>query len=76
MSRTPEGFIGQLFKTIGKYVPPAPGVKSPALWGSKAHLDALFGPEATIAVETGTLPSATSRRRIGSRFSGDITARW
>ena len=20
---TPEGFIGQLFKTIGKYVPPA-----------------------------------------------------
>jgi ubiquinone/menaquinone biosynthesis C-methylase UbiE len=49
---TPESFIGQLFKTIGKYVPPAPGVKSPALWGSKAHLDALFGPEATIAVES------------------------
>ena len=35
---TPEGFIGRLFKTIGKYVPPAPGVKSPALWGTKAHL--------------------------------------
>ncbi len=46
---TPEGFIGQLFKTIGKYVPPAPGVKSPALWGSKAHLDALFGSQASIA---------------------------
>lgn len=30
-SWTPEGFIGQVFKTIGKYVPPAPGVKSPAL---------------------------------------------
>ena len=40
---TPEGFIGTLFKTIGKYVPPAPGVKSPVLWGTKAHLDALFG---------------------------------
>lgn len=39
---TPEGFIGQLFKTIGKYVPPAAGVKSPALWGTKAHLDTLF----------------------------------
>ena len=39
---TPESFIGQLFKTIGKYVPPAPGVRSPALWGSKAHLDTLF----------------------------------
>jgi hypothetical protein len=38
-----------LFKTIGKYVPPAPGVKSPALWGSRVHLDALFGAKATIA---------------------------
>jgi ubiquinone/menaquinone biosynthesis C-methylase UbiE len=46
---TPEGFIGELFKTIGKYVPPAPGTKSPALWGNRAHLDALFGPRATIA---------------------------
>ncbi len=40
---TPDSFIGQLFKTIGKYVPPAPGVKSPALWGTKARLDELFG---------------------------------
>jgi ubiquinone/menaquinone biosynthesis C-methylase UbiE len=39
---TPDGFIGQLFKTIGKHVPPAPGVRSPALWGSKAHLASLF----------------------------------
>ena len=45
---TPEGFIGQLFKTIGKYVPPAPGMKSPALWGTKAHLEALFGPKASV----------------------------
>ncbi|QIG93890.1 MULTISPECIES: class I SAM-dependent methyltransferase [unclassified Bradyrhizobium] len=47
-SWTPEGFIGQVFKTIGKYVPPAPGVKSPALWGTEAHLVALFGPQATV----------------------------
>lgn len=40
---TPEGFIGQLFKTIGRYIPPAPGVKSPALWGTKARLEELFG---------------------------------
>ncbi len=46
---TPESFIGQLFKTIGKYVPPAPGMKSPALWGNKAHLDTLFGSNVTIA---------------------------
>ncbi|HEU4826523.1 MAG TPA: class I SAM-dependent methyltransferase [Dongiaceae bacterium] len=40
---TPEGFIGQVFKTIGRYIPPAPGVKSPALWGTKARLEELFG---------------------------------
>jgi SAM-dependent methyltransferase len=40
---TPESFIGQLFKTIGKYLPPAPGVKSPALWGNRARLEELFG---------------------------------
>jgi len=40
---TPDSFIGQLFKTIGKYVPPAPGVRSPALWGTKTRLEELFG---------------------------------
>lgn len=39
---TPEGFIGQLFKNIGKHVPPPAGVKSPALWGTEAHLAGLF----------------------------------
>lgn len=39
---TPESFIGQVFKTIGKYVPPAPGVKSPALWGTQAKMQELF----------------------------------
>jgi ubiquinone/menaquinone biosynthesis C-methylase UbiE len=39
----PEGFIGQLFKVLGKYLPPAPGTKSPALWGTQAHLTAMFG---------------------------------
>ncbi|HWT34732.1 MAG TPA: class I SAM-dependent methyltransferase [Paraburkholderia sp.] len=39
---TPESFIGQLFRTIGKYIAPPPDVKSPALWGTKARLDELF----------------------------------
>ncbi|HEY8612892.1 MAG TPA: class I SAM-dependent methyltransferase [Roseomonas sp.] len=39
---TPGGFIGQIFKTIGKHVPPPAGVKSPALWGSEARLAELF----------------------------------
>jgi len=39
---TPDGFIGRLFKLIGTYVPPAPGLSSPALWGQHSHLEQLF----------------------------------
>lgn len=39
---TPSSFVGQLFKTIGKYLPPPAGVRSPALWGTEAHLQELF----------------------------------
>jgi ubiquinone/menaquinone biosynthesis C-methylase UbiE len=49
---TPEGFIGQLFKTLGKYLPPPAGVKSPALWGTEARIREMFGPSAaTIKAE-------------------------
>jgi len=43
---TPEGFIGQLFKVIGAYLPPPPGLKSPALWGTEPHIVELFGTQA------------------------------
>lgn len=39
---TPEGFIGQLFRTIGTHMPPPAGVKSPALWGTETRLAELF----------------------------------
>ena len=48
---TPESFIGQLFKTIGKHLPPPAGLKSPALWGSEAHLTELF-PHCTLSART------------------------
>jgi ubiquinone/menaquinone biosynthesis C-methylase UbiE len=49
---TPQGFIGQLFKTIGKHLPPPAGVKSPALWGTTARLQEMFGSQASeIAAE-------------------------
>jgi len=51
---TPRGFIGQLFKTIAHYAPPAPGVKSPALWGDRVHLEALFGRGVAIAAASRT----------------------
>jgi len=44
---TPEGFIGQLFKTIGKHMPPPAGVKSPALWGTGARITEFFGTQAS-----------------------------
>jgi ubiquinone/menaquinone biosynthesis C-methylase UbiE len=47
---TPEGFIGQLFATIGRHVPPAPGARSPALWGTQARLAELF--PAPLSVES------------------------
>ncbi|AXI45618.1 SAM-dependent methyltransferase [Sulfitobacter sp. SK012] len=40
---TPQSFIGQLFKTIGKHVPPPAGVSSPALWGNREWVDETFG---------------------------------
>jgi ubiquinone/menaquinone biosynthesis C-methylase UbiE len=43
---TPDGFIGQVFKTLGKYLPPPAGAKSPALWGTRAALDEMFGSQA------------------------------
>jgi SAM-dependent methyltransferase len=44
---TPEGFIGQIFKTLGKYLPPPPGARSPALWGTRARLEEMFGRDAS-----------------------------
>ena len=44
LSWTPEGLIGQLFKTMGPYAPPPPpGAQPPPLWGGEGHLRELFG---------------------------------
>jgi ubiquinone/menaquinone biosynthesis C-methylase UbiE len=43
---TPEGFVGQLFKVIGRHLPPPAGLASPALWGTEPHIVQLFGREA------------------------------
>jgi SAM-dependent methyltransferase len=40
---TPTSLVGEMFKLIGRYLPPAPGVKSPALWGTEERLRELFG---------------------------------
>ena len=57
---TPDGFVGQLFKIVGTYLPPPPGLKSPALWGTEPHIVALFG--------AGAADIRTARRSFNFRY--------
>jgi ubiquinone/menaquinone biosynthesis C-methylase UbiE len=65
-SWTPEGFLGDLFRTMAGFVPPPPGVTSPVAWGSEARLVELFGPAAT-DLET-TRRTYTFRFRSAAHF--------
>ena len=47
-SWTPEGFLGDLFRLVARHVPPIPGVRSPLLWGTDAHIQELFGSATSI----------------------------
>ena len=40
---TPDGFIGQMFKIMGKHVPPAQGVPSPIQWGNETMVAERLG---------------------------------
>ena len=45
---TPEGFIGNLFKTMAPYAPPPPaGATPPPRWGTEEHVRELFGDQVT-----------------------------
>ncbi|MEV6494481.1 methyltransferase domain-containing protein [Actinoplanes sp. NPDC051633] len=44
---TPDGFIGQVFKTIGRHVPPPAGVRPPPLWGDETRVRELLGDHVT-----------------------------
>jgi ubiquinone/menaquinone biosynthesis C-methylase UbiE len=42
---TPEGAVGEMFRTLGAHLPPpAPEQKPPALWGTEPHIRELFAP--------------------------------
>jgi ubiquinone/menaquinone biosynthesis C-methylase UbiE len=47
-SWTPTGFLGQLFRVVARHVPPVPGVRSPLLWGTDAHIQQIFKGAAAI----------------------------
>ena len=51
---TPDGFIGQMFKIVGRYVASPAGVRSPLEWGTEARLNELLG---------GSVSKLTMRRK-------------
>ena len=57
---TPDGFVGQMFRTVGRHVPPPPGVKPQGLWGTEERLAELFG--------DGISQLTTNRRELVFRF--------
>jgi SAM-dependent methyltransferase len=72
---TPESFIGQMFRVLGKYVPPVAGVAPPSLWGIKARLDTLFGAQAVVAAQSRVFVFRSNHRAIGWRSFATTTAR-
>ncbi len=47
---TPTGFVGQIFTILSTYLPPAPGMQAPSLWGTEPHLRTLFPHAASIHI--------------------------
>jgi ubiquinone/menaquinone biosynthesis C-methylase UbiE len=65
---TPDGFIGEIFKTLGRHLPPAPGAKSPMLWGTRERIQAMFGPAADIRIE----PRSFNFRYLSAKHFLDV----
>ncbi len=49
---TPEGFIGQMFKVLGRQIPPPADVLPPSRWGVRDHLQSLFADQAAAIAVT------------------------
>jgi SAM-dependent methyltransferase len=80
---TPEGAIGDLFRTMGPFAPPPPaGAQPPPLWGSEEHVHALLGDRVALrTLERHTLEvTAFARARdfgehFKARYGPTIAAR-
>ncbi len=65
---TPDGFIGQVFRTLGRHLPPPPGARSPAIWGTREGVERMFGDGAR---SIGLVPQAFAfRYRSPAHFVG------
>ena len=45
---TPDSYVGELFRAIGRHLPPPAGLRPPVEWGDPDRLEALFGLDARI----------------------------
>jgi len=72
LSWTPEGMIGDLFRTMGPFAPPPPpGAQPPPLWGSEEHLSELFGDRVSFTTqrrENLEITAFTEARDYGLHF--------
>jgi ubiquinone/menaquinone biosynthesis C-methylase UbiE len=63
VSWTPEGFVGELFRTMKPYAPaPPPGAQPPPLWGDEDHVRQLLGDRVTDVVARRQTVSVTDFR--------------
>ncbi|HYP46450.1 MAG TPA: methyltransferase domain-containing protein [Propionibacteriaceae bacterium] len=72
LSWTPEGMIGDLFRTMGPFAaPPPPGAQPAPLWGSEEHLAELFGDRVSFTTQRRdnlTITAFTQARDYGEHF--------
>ena len=67
-SWTPEGFVGQMLRTMSPYAPPPPpGAQPPPLWGSPEHVLGLLGDRVT-DVDTERRTVRVDRFATGAEF--------
>ncbi len=70
----PDGYVGELFRAIGRHLPPPPGVRPPVLWGSPERLRELFGPGVSISAPRRSFrwrfPSAEHQAEFFATFYG------
>ena len=74
---TPDSFISEVFKLIGRFLPPPAGVKPPSRWGDRTWIEATFGPHAaslTIQVKNFVFRYASAQEFLDElrRYYGPI----
>ncbi len=74
---TPDSFIGEVFKMIGRFLPPPAGVRPPSRWGDRTWLEASVGPSAaslTVEVKDFVFRSTSAQEVLDElrRYYGPI----